>query len=229
MLVWNPEGVDDAIWESLRKHFSEQEIIELGYFVALTYGQQRWIKTLGIEHGEVLADATAGLGPGKPDTHARPRKPDKLGFRKDDTQAGSTRLGKTDNLGPGEDGSRLGANPNEVRGRVPAVLSSYLETREEVLLGGVVEDELKERCARFLVGEPIEPRDERERAAFDWAYAIAWDSDRAAAELWERLHRQFSEPELVELGYAIAFMLGQQHWARTLGLPPEIAAIERAC
>jgi hypothetical protein len=36
--------------------------------------------------------------------------------------------------------------------------------------------------------------------------------------LWDRLHACFTEPELVELGYAIAFMLGQQHWLATLGL-----------
>ena len=61
MLVWNPEGVDDDMWERLGRHFSEEEIVELGYFVALTYGQQRWIKTLGIEHGEALADTAGGL------------------------------------------------------------------------------------------------------------------------------------------------------------------------
>jgi alkylhydroperoxidase family enzyme len=64
MLVWNPEGVDDLVWDNLRRHFSEDEIVELGYFVAITYGQQRWIKTLGIEHRQVLADAAGGLGPG---------------------------------------------------------------------------------------------------------------------------------------------------------------------
>ena len=55
MLVWNPEGADEAVWAELRRHFSEEEIVELGCFVALTYGQQRWIKTLGIGHGEVMA------------------------------------------------------------------------------------------------------------------------------------------------------------------------------
>lgn len=35
----------------------------LGFFIALTLGQQRWIKTLGIGHGEVLGDTTAGLAP----------------------------------------------------------------------------------------------------------------------------------------------------------------------
>jgi alkylhydroperoxidase family enzyme len=62
--VWNPEGVDDALWERLRRHFSEEQIVELGYFVGLTFGQQRWIKTLGIGHGEVLDLTKAGLAPG---------------------------------------------------------------------------------------------------------------------------------------------------------------------
>ena len=55
MLVWDPEGADEAVWADLRRHFSEEQIVELGCFVALTYGRQRWIKTLGIGHGEVLA------------------------------------------------------------------------------------------------------------------------------------------------------------------------------
>jgi hypothetical protein len=37
----------------MRAQFSEEQIVELGYFVSLTFGQQRWIKTLGIAHGEV--------------------------------------------------------------------------------------------------------------------------------------------------------------------------------
>jgi alkylhydroperoxidase family enzyme len=63
MLVWDPRGVDDALWKRLRNHFSEEELVELGYFVALTFGQQRWIKTLGIGHAEVLAETRAGLAP----------------------------------------------------------------------------------------------------------------------------------------------------------------------
>ena len=60
--------------------------------------------------------------------------------------------------------------------------------------------------------------DERERAALAWTHAIAWNSDLADAGMWKRLHACFAEPELVELGYAIAFSLGQQHWLGTLGL-----------
>jgi alkylhydroperoxidase family enzyme len=67
-LVWNPSAVDDALMQRLRSQFTEEQIVELGYFVSLTFGQQRWIKTLGIGHGEVVvptvtepAAATAGL------------------------------------------------------------------------------------------------------------------------------------------------------------------------
>jgi alkylhydroperoxidase family enzyme len=61
MLVWHPEGVDDALWTRLRRHFSEEQIVELGFFVCLTFGQQRVIKTWGVGHGELLADTTGGL------------------------------------------------------------------------------------------------------------------------------------------------------------------------
>ncbi len=63
-IAWNSEIADDALWAKLHQHFSVAELVELGFFVALTLGQQRWIKTLGIGHGEVLPGTTAGLAPG---------------------------------------------------------------------------------------------------------------------------------------------------------------------
>jgi alkylhydroperoxidase family enzyme len=62
-IVWNSDIADDALWERLHQHFTVPQLVELGFFVALTLGQQRWIKTLGIGHGEVLGDTTAGLAP----------------------------------------------------------------------------------------------------------------------------------------------------------------------
>jgi hypothetical protein len=116
-----------------------------------------------------------------------------------------------------------------VRARVPAILDVYTETRATVLEGGLVDRGLKQLCARYLaedvdvVVHADDPArfDERERAALAWTHAVAWDSDAADAALWQRLHEHFSEPELVELGYAIAFTLGQQHWLATLGLTPD--------
>ena len=60
-IIWNADLADDALWAKLHRHFSEPELVELGFFVALTLGQQRWIKTLGIGHGELLGDTTVGL------------------------------------------------------------------------------------------------------------------------------------------------------------------------
>jgi alkylhydroperoxidase family enzyme len=117
-------------------------------------------------------------------------------------------------------------NADALRGRAPHVLEAYRETRETVLESAVVERELKELCARYLaddedvVGHADDPAyfAERERTALAWADAIAWDSGRADDALWRRLHAAFTEPELVELGYSIAFMLGQQHWLQTHGI-----------
>ena len=63
MLVWDPEGVTDAVWVWLREHFTDEQVIELGAFVSLTYGQQRVIKTWGVGHNELLAEPGAGLAP----------------------------------------------------------------------------------------------------------------------------------------------------------------------
>ena len=56
--------VDDKFWARLNKHFSEPELVEIGYFVALTMGQQRWLRTLNIEHHQVLAGTDASMAPG---------------------------------------------------------------------------------------------------------------------------------------------------------------------
>lgn len=64
-ILWNSEIADDALWKKLHQHFSIPELVELGFFIALTSGQQRWIKTLGIGHREILADSTAGLSPAR--------------------------------------------------------------------------------------------------------------------------------------------------------------------
>ena len=63
MLVWNPEGADDDVWRELRAHFADEEIVELGSFVCLTYGQQRVIKTWAVGHNELPATDGAGLAP----------------------------------------------------------------------------------------------------------------------------------------------------------------------
>jgi alkylhydroperoxidase family enzyme len=55
---------DDALWARLHQHFTEPELVEIGYFIALTMGQQRWLRTLDIEHHQVLAGTDASMAPG---------------------------------------------------------------------------------------------------------------------------------------------------------------------
>jgi hypothetical protein len=100
---------------------------------------------------------------------------------------------------------------DHIRTLVPDALAAHRLTVETVLEQGIVERELKELVARALAGEDVEPANERERAALDWAEAIEYDGEAP----WDRLHQHFTDPELVELGYATAYTLGQQHWLRT--------------
>lgn len=55
---------DDKFWERLHKHFSEPELVEIGYFIALTMGQQRWLRILDIDHHQVLAGEGGSMAPG---------------------------------------------------------------------------------------------------------------------------------------------------------------------
>ena len=62
-ITWD-QPVDEAFWARLHRHFSEPELVEIGYFIAITMGQQRWLRTLGIEHHQVLAGTAASMAPG---------------------------------------------------------------------------------------------------------------------------------------------------------------------
>lgn len=62
-ICWNPSLAGDELWEQLHANFTEPELVELGSFIGYISGGQRWIRTLGIGHGEVLAETTVGLSP----------------------------------------------------------------------------------------------------------------------------------------------------------------------
>jgi alkylhydroperoxidase family enzyme len=62
-IAWRLE-TDDAFWARMHHHFSEPELVELGCFVALTFGQQSWLRLLDIEHHEVLPGTSASMAPG---------------------------------------------------------------------------------------------------------------------------------------------------------------------
>ena len=62
-IAWNEED-RDGLWGRLHAHFSEAELVELGCFIALTFGQQSWIRLLDIDHHQYLAGTDASMAPG---------------------------------------------------------------------------------------------------------------------------------------------------------------------
>ena len=65
-ITWDRD-TDDAFWQRLYTHFSEPELVELGYFIGFTMGQQRFNRLLDIVVEPAPAAATAspvGTAPG---------------------------------------------------------------------------------------------------------------------------------------------------------------------
>jgi len=73
-------STDDFFWERLYRHFSEPELVELGCFIALTMGQQSWLRLLNIEHHQVLAGTSASMAPGFEDAGAQVRSKDSADY-----------------------------------------------------------------------------------------------------------------------------------------------------
>jgi hypothetical protein len=78
---------------------------------------------------------------------------------------------------------------------------------------GAIEDHVMD----LLNFEKSEKYTERQKAALSYAEAIAWHLNPDDA-FWDRLHKHFSEAELVELGCMIGLTLGQQSWLRLLDI-----------
>jgi alkylhydroperoxidase family enzyme len=115
--------------------------------------------------------------------------------------------------------SRIEGDPRALH---EGVQRTYAYIRDNVLTQGVAPQHLKELAFRYVDQDPdvmeLDRFEGKERLALEWAHAIVWDADHADDELWRRLHEEFSEPELVDLGCSIGFYLGQRHFEQTLGL-----------
>jgi alkylhydroperoxidase family enzyme len=79
--------------------------------------------------------------------------------------------------------------------------------------GALIEDHVMD----LLNFENSSKYDERQKAALAYAEAITWHLNTDDA-FWDRLHKHFGEPELVELGCMIGLTLGQQSWLRLLNI-----------
>jgi len=135
-----------------------------------------------------------------------------------------------------------------VRAHVPDCFWFFADSWDKVFRNGVLEHAIKELCRvyvsrsvvcefcgnqRSIKGaqegltestyddlmnfEKSTKYDARQKAALAYAEAIIWriDSDDA---FWARMHANFSEAELVELGCAIGLTYGQQSWLRLLNI-----------
>jgi len=65
-IAWGPSTIEDpdAFWAELHVQFTEPELVELGCAIALTFGQQSWIRLLGIGHHQYMAGTAASMAPG---------------------------------------------------------------------------------------------------------------------------------------------------------------------
>ena len=52
-IMWNPADADDDLWAALGAEFTEEEVVELGYWIGFTFGGQRFLKTLGVTQGQL--------------------------------------------------------------------------------------------------------------------------------------------------------------------------------
>lgn len=135
-----------------------------------------------------------------------------------------------------------------VRAHVPAAFWFFANSWRDLFREGIVEHSLKELCRVYVARstkceycgnqrsergaqqgldegkydqllnfESFDGYDERQKAGLAYAEAIVWGLETDDA-FWERMHAQFSEPELVELGCMIGLTLGQQSWLRLLNI-----------
>lgn len=141
---------------------------------------------------------------------------------------------------------RPGPEIQAIRAHSRGVISSFTRTRQWLAREGLLEDELTELlrayiattagcsyCAEYGLSKTWKESDDamnalvnyaksdaysrREKLALRYADAVMWDPSLAGDELWAELREEFSEPELVELGYWIGFTYGGQRWIKTLG------------
>ena len=63
-IAWGKPADEEAFWGRLTAHFTEPELVELGNFIALTFGQQSWLRLLDIDHHQYMAGTDAALAPG---------------------------------------------------------------------------------------------------------------------------------------------------------------------
>jgi alkylhydroperoxidase family enzyme len=61
-ITWGLESTDE-LWNGLNENFDTASIVELGFFIGLTMGQQRWNRLIGMQHSQFMPGSAGGLAP----------------------------------------------------------------------------------------------------------------------------------------------------------------------
>jgi len=61
-ITWGLESGDE-LWAGLYANFETPQIVELGFFIGLTMGQQRWNRLIGMGQNQFMAGTMGGLAP----------------------------------------------------------------------------------------------------------------------------------------------------------------------
>ena len=68
-ITWGLESTDD-MWNGLYENLETGAIVELGFFIGLTMGQQRWNRLIGMQHNQFMAGTSGGLAAAAPSLKA---------------------------------------------------------------------------------------------------------------------------------------------------------------
>ena len=67
-ITWGLESTDE-LWAALYENFDTGPIVELGFFIGLTMGQQRWNRLINMKHSQFMAGRADGLAPAPAAAH----------------------------------------------------------------------------------------------------------------------------------------------------------------
>jgi alkylhydroperoxidase family enzyme len=61
-ITWGLDSSDE-LWQGLYDNFETGPIVELGFFIGLTMGQQRWNRLINMQHSQFMPGTLGGLAP----------------------------------------------------------------------------------------------------------------------------------------------------------------------
>jgi alkylhydroperoxidase family enzyme len=64
-ITWGLESTDE-LWKALYENFKTDALVELGFFIGLTMGQQRFNRLINMKHSQFMAGTSGGLAPDTP-------------------------------------------------------------------------------------------------------------------------------------------------------------------